>query len=282
MADAAVQVPPATPACDVGCLWVGKRLSFLEQLCLMSMLRHGADVTLYAYEEVTGVPEGIEVQDASGIVPWDQQYVHRKTGSPSIMADMFRYHLLRKRPGIIWCDADVLFVKPLDPQKPFVFGYEGPARVNNALLGLPPDDPTLSLLLDFTSDPYTVPPWASAADQARMRENPVHIADQPWGTMGPVALTHFLRQTGAIEYAAPREVYHPVAFSDVRDLIMRGRDIGRWITGNTVTVHLYGRGTRRIIDERFDGVPPWHGFLGQQLRAYGINAKEAPLLNEPS
>lgn len=261
---------------SVGCLWIGSALSFLEQLCLASMLRHGARVTLYAYEPVADVPPGVALEDAGAIVPWNPDLVHRRTGSPALMSDLFRYHLLAKRPGTVWCDADLLFLGPL-PDDPYIFGYEAPGLVNGALAALPAGDPALAALLAFCADLHPVPPWLDEPARDALRAAPLHVADQPWGTWGPAAFTHFLTQTGAIAHAAPREVYHPVAFRDVRDLVVRGRDMGRWITPATRTVHLYGRAVRRIVTERFGGVPPWHGFLGRQLRDYGIDARAAPL-----
>jgi hypothetical protein len=265
--------PPSSPPPEIGCLWIGEALSFLEELCLASMVRHGARVTVWAWDEVAGLPEGVALADAGTILPWDAELVHRKTGSPALMSDLFRYHLLKKRPGTIWCDTDVLFLKPLGAPGPYVFGYESETLVNGALAGLPADEPALDALLAFCEDRHPVLPWADEGARARLRERPVHVADLPWGTWGPAAFTWFLRQSGAIARAAPREVYHPVPFADVRDLIFRGRDTGRWITEDTRTVHLYGRATRRIVATRFGGVPPWHGFLGRTLRNYGIDAR---------
>ena len=59
----------------VASLWIGEKLQYLNQLCLVSHLRHGHPVTLYCTDTVTNVPEGIEVRPAnqrSWTFPWTQ------------------------------------------------------------------------------------------------------------------------------------------------------------------------------------------------------------------
>ena len=48
----------------VASLWIGGRLSFLEQVCLKSFVDHGHRTILYTYGAVAGVPDGVEVLDA--------------------------------------------------------------------------------------------------------------------------------------------------------------------------------------------------------------------------
>ena len=44
----------------VASLWIGGRLSFLEQVCLKSFVDHGHRTILYTYGAVAGVPDGVE------------------------------------------------------------------------------------------------------------------------------------------------------------------------------------------------------------------------------
>lgn len=261
---------------EIGCLWIGGALSFLEVLCLRSMMAHGNRVTLFSYEPVENLPNGVMPADAAEIAPMDTALLHRKTGSPALQSDLFRYRLLKARPGMVWCDADMLFLAPL-PESPYLFGYEGPGRINGAVLALPSDSSVLDALLEFCSSSYPVPPWLPVSEQAELAETPVHVSDMGWGVWGPVALSYFIEQEGLAHQALAQEVLYPVAFRDVRDLILRQGNWQRWITPETRAVHLYGRATRRIVRERFGGVPPWHGFLGRMLRDYEIRTGAAPL-----
>ena len=44
---------------QIGALWIGGSLSYLEQLCLKSFVDAGQHITLYTYEGVTNAPEGV-------------------------------------------------------------------------------------------------------------------------------------------------------------------------------------------------------------------------------
>ena len=47
------------PLAEIGTLWVGKELSWLEQLCLASFVDHGHRVKLFTYDKVQNVPDGV-------------------------------------------------------------------------------------------------------------------------------------------------------------------------------------------------------------------------------
>ena len=83
-------------------LWVGDRLSTMEQLSIRSFLAHGHEYHLYVYGSVDNVPAGTRVMDARDIhpEPWDFQ-------SCAIFADYFRYKLLLDRGGW-WADLDAV------------------------------------------------------------------------------------------------------------------------------------------------------------------------------
>ena len=55
----------------VNSLWVGDRLGYLEQVCLVSAAAVGHPVTLYSYtpDRLKGVPPGIELRDAREVMP---------------------------------------------------------------------------------------------------------------------------------------------------------------------------------------------------------------------
>ncbi|MBC7143113.1 MAG: hypothetical protein H5U18_13315, partial [Rhodobacteraceae bacterium] len=44
---------------EVGTLWTGGRLSWLEQLCFKSFVDHGQKITLFSYEDVPNLPGGV-------------------------------------------------------------------------------------------------------------------------------------------------------------------------------------------------------------------------------
>ena len=54
---------------DLCALWVGGELSYIERLCLASMLDIGHKVALYTYEGVPNAPSGVDLRDAREVMP---------------------------------------------------------------------------------------------------------------------------------------------------------------------------------------------------------------------
>ncbi len=107
---------------EIASLWIGDRLSFLEQLCLKSFVDHGHKTTLYAYENVDGVPKGVELADARAVYRGEPFRIHFKHQSPAIHADYFRVKLMRRGRGEIWADTDAYCYRPFDFSEDHVFG----------------------------------------------------------------------------------------------------------------------------------------------------------------
>ena len=98
---------------DIASLWIGDRLSWLEQLCLKSFADAGHRVRLYSYAGIDNLPEGVLAGDANDIFPGEPMYRHAKNGSPAIHADLFRLNLLARTESI-WVDADMYCLRPFD------------------------------------------------------------------------------------------------------------------------------------------------------------------------
>lgn len=267
-------------------LWIGGRLSWLEQLCLASFRDHGHDVTLFSYEDIDNVPAGIRRADAAPLFPARSFLVHGRTGSPAVHADAFRYRMIADT-GLVWIDADILALRPWTLDTGWIFGWEKPGRiVCNAVLGLPRTSKTLTALLEFCQDPHPVPPWLSPKNRenlvaARECGQPVHVSDLPWGVWGPAALTHFLRQTGEITHALPQTAFYPIPFRDRRDLLKPGRDLSDRIGPDTFGVHLWNRRLRRRLVTHHDGVAPEGSYLAAAVLRHRIDMAAAPIPDVP-
>src|SRR5580698_9560242 len=92
-------------------LWVGDRLSAMEQLAIKSFLFHGHPFHLYVYQATEGIPEGTIVQDANEILPATSIFKYSEHNSYAGFANFFRYKLLVERGGW-WVDMDVICLKP--------------------------------------------------------------------------------------------------------------------------------------------------------------------------
>jgi hypothetical protein len=88
----------------------------VERACLRSVLRQGHELAPYCHRRPAGMPAGVEMRDASAILPEDRIVRHR-AGSASLFANWFGYELLRQRLGT-WIDADIYLLEPLDEDSP--------------------------------------------------------------------------------------------------------------------------------------------------------------------
>ncbi|MGA1276597.1 MAG: class I SAM-dependent methyltransferase [Gemmobacter sp.] len=263
-------------------LWVEGPLSYLEQLCMVSFRDAGHPVRLYTYGAVSRVPEGIEVRPAAEILPREGFLTHARTGSSALHSDLFRYHMLVAEPGIVWADTDIYCIRPLQSPSGHLHGFEGPGKLNGAVLALPGDSATLRALLDFTADEFAIPPFYPPAYRRELREaaaagTPVHVGAMPWGVWGPHALTHFLKATGEVRESSPEHVFYPFSFRERRRMLLPDYDTTAHIRPDTLTIHFYGRRMRKRLVEAEGGVPPPASLIGRLLARHGIDPEAAPI-----
>ena len=83
-------------------LWVGGDLTYVEQLSLLSAMAQGHQFKLHSYapEKLGGVPRGVEVCDASDVMPKDMliSYAECENGV-ALGANLWRYHMLAQGLG---------------------------------------------------------------------------------------------------------------------------------------------------------------------------------------
>jgi hypothetical protein len=110
-------------------LWIGQRVSKLEQLTMRSFIRHGHEFNLWVYDELEeDPPPGVILRDATAILPRERIFLKAETdpsagvGGKSYgpFSDLFRYKLLRDHGGI-WVDMDLTCLRPFDFQEPYLF-----------------------------------------------------------------------------------------------------------------------------------------------------------------
>ncbi len=136
---------------DVVTFWHGP-LDGLRQTCLRSQVAAGHKVTVYSFDSVPGLPDGVGNAEAEAILPHafsERLRPPQPDGSWrdwTILqfSDFFRMRLMAENAGL-WLDADVLLLKPveLDPAKPY-FAWERPRQLGNSVLYLPPRDPIVT------------------------------------------------------------------------------------------------------------------------------------------
>lgn len=253
-------------------LWIGPELGFLERACLRSVLRQGHPVTLYCYEPPAGVPAGVELADASTILPIDCLVAHRR-GSVALFSDWFRFEAQRRGLGI-WLDCDVYLLAPLDGA-PILLGESAPGAIESAVLRLPPDCPVLpALIAPFRQ--RTVPVWMSRRSRgaALLRlwgTGRTGIDRMPWGTLGPYALSWAVRSSGpgsALAQAVqPTTRFYPVHWRDACWIVDPAQPLENRVSPGTVAVHLWSECLRAVREG-----PAPAGSMLARLRAEGAAA----------
>ncbi len=128
-------------------LWIGRRLHYLNQLCLLSHVRQGHPTTLYCTDEVSNVPAGVTVRPASEIMSIDMDIV-RQT-SESFLSNVFRYKMIQTTDAV-WIDCDAFCHRPFPDEMKYIYaghGFRG--ALNCGVVYLPRDGELIGRLLDY-------------------------------------------------------------------------------------------------------------------------------------
>jgi hypothetical protein len=196
-------------------LWIGPRLSTLEQLSILSFLASGHEVHLYAYGEVAAVPSGTIRRDAREVLAESEVFTYAAgfgKGSPSAFSNFFRYKLLLDRGGM-WCDIDIVCLKPFEfaAHAPYCIATErrhvphpapaGAAKLNPCVLQAPAGSAVMRECYEL----------CAAADKTAVR----------WGEIGPHLATRKFSEHGLAHYAVAPEVICPIDWWDAHELIIK-------------------------------------------------------------
>jgi Glycosyltransferase sugar-binding region containing DXD motif len=206
-------------------LWIGPRLSRLEQLAMSSFVRNGHDVHLYAYGELNDVPRGVVMQDASEVLPPSRIFKYTETGSYAGFANFFRYKLLLDKGGW-YIDSDVVCLRPFDFETAYVFATEfnSPQPLPN------------SNVIKVPRASYIM----RRAWQACRRSNPATLR---WGDVGTSLISRELTAARLQRYLREPIVFNPLPYWDwatVLDPAARFQ-----FPPSTVAIHLWNEMWRR-------------------------------------
>jgi len=253
-------------------LWIGPRLTWLERLSLCSWLKQGHHVVLWCYEPIEGVPAGVQLADAGAILSKDSITRHCQTGSVAFFANRFRYHLLRRQHAT-WLDADVVLLRPLDSTCPYLFGWETPTSICNAVMRLPSESPVLKDLIHLTDASVPLPGWWSLKHRLYQRLMGLFGShergeDMNWGSFGPWALTYFIERWNLAGYAMPIETFYPIHWSDYSLFFASPDAISRRLNNKTIGVHLWSSSS---IGERRYEPPPVNSWLAMMCERYAVS-----------
>ncbi len=207
---------------NVVTFWHGP-LDALRRTCLQSQLAAGHKVTVYSFDPLAGLPDGIDNAEAEAILPSafsERLRPPQPDGSWrdwTILqfSDFFRMRLMAERAGL-WLDADVLLLKPveIDPTKPY-FAWERPRQLGNSVLYLPSDDAIVRAFEHLIKQQELTPDWLALRHRLtfairRLRGGSRRLSDIRVAIYGPAALTALARRTGELHHALPKKSFYAV------------------------------------------------------------------------
>jgi hypothetical protein len=207
---------------DIVTFWHGP-LNRLRLTCLRSQVAAGHKVTVYSFEPLGRLPDGVGNAEAEAILPHSFAEKLRPTGPDGVwrdwtvlqFSDFFRMRLMADGAGL-WLDADVLLLKPveIDPAKPF-FAWERPRQLGNSVLYLPSTDPIVTAFERLMQQEELTPDWLALRHRLtfalrRLRGGSKRLSDIRVAIFGPAALTALARRAGELHYALPKKSFYAV------------------------------------------------------------------------
>lgn len=183
-------------------LWVGNELSKMEQLCIKSFLDNGHPFHLYAYNEITGLPDGVVVKDANEILPEMSVFKYKDRDTYSGFANMFRYKLLLEK-GSFWVDMDIVCIEAFEFDTEYVF-----ASVRNHA--------SLPEITNFIIKAPANSPIMESCYQSALCLAPENTY---WGMTGPKLIAKKVIEFGLESFITEPDVFAPVIWQNFRFLI---------------------------------------------------------------
>lgn len=206
---------------DIVTFWHGP-LDRLRRLCLRSQAAAGHKVTIYSFDPIAQLPDGIANAEAEAILPHSFAERLRPARPDGVwidrtmlqFSDFFRMRLMAKSTGL-WLDADVLLLKPveIDPAKPY-FAWEQPRQLGNSVLYLPLNDPIVAAFEALMAQDELTPDWLSRRHRLTFMlhklRGTTRISEVRLAIYGPAALTALARRAGELQYALPKKSFYAV------------------------------------------------------------------------
>ncbi|MGJ4940847.1 hypothetical protein ACQR1W_09765 [Bradyrhizobium sp. HKCCYLS1011] len=219
---------------DIVTFWRGP-LDQLRQTCLRSQLAAGHKVTVYSFDPLPGLPDGVGNADAEAVLPYcfsERLRPPQPDGSwrdwtTLQFSDFFRIRLMAQGAGV-WLDADVLLLQPIriDPTKPY-FAWERGRQIGNSVIYLPPADPIVAEFEALMQQDELTPNWLSLSHRVtfglqRLRGGSKRLSDIRVAVYGPAALTALARRHDRLQHVLPKKSFYavhaePKAFFDRSD-----------------------------------------------------------------
>jgi hypothetical protein len=218
---AAVPRPDVTR--DVVGFWHGRLLSYLRRMCLASQVKQGYRVTLFSYDPIGDLPDGVTNADAEAIIPLAfKRKLERVATRADIghratiqLSDFFRVRLQKMGLGV-WLDNDLYLLRPMTivADTPY-FAWESLFRIGNAVMYLPPAHPIIDFYERLMEQNELIPEWIARRHWLTLQfwkrsGKGFNPSDLKLALFGPATLTTLAKQTGAAKFALPRRSFYAI------------------------------------------------------------------------
>jgi hypothetical protein len=207
---------------DIVTFWHGP-LDALRLTCLRSQLAAGHKVTVYSFDPIAGLPDGVRNAEAEAILPYafserirpPQPDGSWRDWTTLQFSDFFRMRLMAESAGL-WLDADVLLLRPveIDLAKPY-FAWEHRRRLGNSVLYLPPKNSIVLAFERLIEQEELTPEWLTLTHRLtfflhQLRGGSNRLSDIRVALFGPGALTALASRAGELQFALPRKSFYAV------------------------------------------------------------------------
>ena len=206
---------------EIVTFWHGP-LDPLRLTCLRSQVAAGHKVTVYSFDPLGQLPDGVGNAEAEAILPHSFSEKLRPPQPDGSwrdwtilqFSDFFRMRLMAQSAGL-WLDADVLLLKPveIDPAKPY-FAWERPRQLGNSVLYLPSGDPIVAAFAALMRQDELTPDWLALRHRLtfalRRLRGSSRLSDVRVAIYGPAALTALARRAGELHNALPKKSFYAV------------------------------------------------------------------------
>lgn len=206
-------------------LWIGESLPRLQQLSIQSFIDHGHEFHLYVYNDVSNIPKGTTLHDASRLIPQNRIFVYKSgfgKGSYSAFSNLFRYQLLYEIGGW-WVDTDVVCLSRLQFDQPYVFSSEidedGSLLTASCAIKAPAQAECMRYCLDI----------CATKDLDKLQ----------WSEIGPYLLDDSIKRYGLERFQVTTEVFNPFNFMNFRQMIKPEFDMNQ--LKNSVATHFWNQ-----------------------------------------
>lgn len=209
-------------------LWIGSHLQPQHLLSIRSFLANGHSYHLYVYDPPRNVPTGVELRDATEVLPRDEIFCYQTEvgrGSYSAFSNRFRYCLLFQKGGW-WADTDVVCLRPWRFPQQHVFAAQGEgSECERGAATCVIRAPRGSRILEWCAG------QAAAIPTDTLR----------WGQAGPELLQRAAERFGIA--LMPSWTFCPIDWREYRALAQAGSST--WLPRSAYGVHLWHEMWRR-------------------------------------